>query len=67
MRNWRSILGLADKVKNSKDIPVLTDYLANNETFGKFSIGVHNIKLKFLHEVDKAAFPEKYKDAKFVD
>jgi hypothetical protein len=28
---------------------------------------VHNLKLKVIHEIDKAAFPEHYKDIKPVE
>jgi hypothetical protein len=67
MRNIKNWLGMANFFKNQKDIPELTNYLSNNKSFEKFSIGIHNIKLKVIHHIDKAAFPEHYKDIKPVE
>lgn len=54
--------------KYSKDIPQLTEYLANNETFIKYALKVNNNTNKglsrfqrFLHE---SAFPEEVDHSK---
>lgn len=56
--------------RDAKQIPEnqhITDFLSQSQVFRKFSMGIHNLKLKFWRSIDQAAFPENYKNDKFID
>ena len=53
--------------KNVKEIPEVTNFLENNSKFRKFSNKVHFLKSKFWQKLDEEAFPENYKNDKFID
>ena len=46
------MLGMYSKVKKSRDIPEVTDFLANNEHFKKAAMGLHKKKTSFWNEFD---------------
>ena len=55
-------------MNNTKDIPEVTNFLTNNQTFRqgvfKFEANKSSIKDKIISVLDKAAFPEKYERKK---
>ena len=55
------------EAKNSPEIPEVTNFLSESQGFKKFALGIHNFKLKFWKGLDKAAFPENYKNEKFLE
>ena len=64
---FRSFLGLFKEIKDTPHHPELTNFLSNNETFQKSCIKAFNLKQKFWKKLDEAAFPEDYKDAKYLE
>jgi hypothetical protein len=67
MNKFRLFTQIFKEVKETPHSPELTEFLSNSEHFQKAALKVHDMKLKFWRELDKAAFPEEYKDEKFIE
>lgn len=46
------LFGMYSKVKRSRDIPEVTNFLANNEQFKKAAMGLHEKKQSFWKDLD---------------
>jgi hypothetical protein len=58
MKNLNYFYKLFMHVKNSSDIPMLTQTLVSSHTFRKTCLKIHNAKGKLINILDNAAFPE---------
>ncbi|KRX08850.1 Thioredoxin-like fold [Pseudocohnilembus persalinus] len=62
----RNLFNLFKQVKGAPEYKELTDFLANNETFKDMALKAHNMKLKGIQSIDKAAFPEEHANKKYI-
>lgn len=67
MNKFRIFTQIFKDVKETPHHPELTNLLSNSEQFQKAALKVHDLKLKFWKELDKAAFPEQYTDDKAIE
>lgn len=57
MKNFNYFYKLLLHVKNSRDIPALTQTLLASNTFRQTCLKLHNAKGKFINILDDIAFP----------
>jgi hypothetical protein len=67
MNKFKIFTGLFKEFKETPANPHLTEFLSQNDGFKQAALKVHDLKLKFFNELDKAAFPENHKDDKFIE
>ena len=67
MNKFKFFTQIFKEVKETPHNPHLTEMLSQSEQFQKAALKVHDMKLKFWKELDKAAFPDDYKDEKLIE
>jgi hypothetical protein len=61
VQKLKQLFGLFSRVKNSDDIPKVTDYLANNQTFKNTAMNIHKAKSNWKKSL------EDYLDKELLD
>lgn len=65
MKNFNYFLGLMKHFRNQrevKDIPQLTEYLKNNQSFKRASLRVNEMKQKIIAKMDEEAFGKELRE-----
>lgn len=67
MSRWNFVYTLFKQVKNTSDIPHLTEGLQHSSTFRKACLAVHNAKERIKRQIHEEAFPEEKQTHKEID